>query len=85
MDEVGVVAVIDGKAVVDVDKVRNVDNVEGVEEVEVVDVVAVVLVVLLAAEPQLEPWVDKPVIIDVPVVIDYESPPCHRQAQLTMK
>ena len=85
MDEVGVVAVIDGKAVVEVDKVRNVDNVEGVEEVEVVDVVAVVLVVLLAAEPQLELWVDKPVVVDVPVVIDCGIPPCHQHAPLTMK
>ena len=85
MDEVKVVAVVDGKAAAGVEEGCKVDNVEGVEEVEVVDVVAVVLVVLLAAEPQLEPWVDKPVIVDVPVVVDYESPPCHRQAPLTMK
>ena len=66
MDEVWAVAVVNGEAGVWVGNVRNVDDVEGVEEVEVVDVVAVVQVVLLAAEPQLELWVDKPVVVDVP-------------------
>ena len=53
MDEVEVVAVVDGEAVDGVDEVRNVDSVERVEEVKVVDVVAVFLVVLHAAVQQL--------------------------------